>query len=633
MAIQSRTRWILLSGFLLSLVIFFGLFSYGISQFEEIKDNTGEIVNKNNNKSEHVVEMVSSARERVLNLYAMVSSDDPFYRDDLFMDFNKQAARFINARAALFELNLSTREQKLLKDQGEFTGVALPIQNEIVNLIQNDKIEEAKKLLNEKGVEAQNRVLDVLGTLLALQQKKTRAIVESIDTKYEESQRLIVLWALVAFVVAAAAALFVMAKINNTEHRLFEEMEKARATLGSINDIIMRIDSRGEIVFANRKTDELFGEDVCGRLVGDVLPVVSVKDLFGDNGLADGKLGLFDLEISGKKYWLEVVVQTIRNEHGNITSKVLVLHDLTSVVTAKNRLEAANETLEHRVEERTANLQDANEQLKLSLSSLAEAQEKLVHSEKMAALGGLVAGISHEINTPVGIGVTSATNIEEKIQALEKSFLSGKLTKREFESSMQHIRKGLDILIANLNRASDLIKSFKQVAVDQSSDEFRHIDVREYCDEIIMSLHPKLKNTNIKVENIVPESVVVFTNPGALYQIISNLIVNSIIHAFDGGQDEEKIQVGAERCDDELTVCYMDNGKGVEEEALAKIYEPFYTTKRGQGGSGLGMNVVYNLVTTSLNGTIDIVSKPGEGLKVTIKVPVLEQVEAGVVNE
>jgi len=633
MVIQSKTRWILISGFLLSLIIFFGLFSYGISQFEEIKDNTGEIVNKNNNKSEHVAVMVSSARERVLNLYAMVSSDDPFYRDDLFMDFNKQAARFINSRAALFELNLSQHEQELLESQGKFTGVALPIQNEIVNLIQNDEIEAAKELLNEEGVEAQNRVLDVLGTLMALQQKKTRAIVESIDTKYEESQRLIVLWAIVAFIVAAAAALFVIAKINNTEHRLFEEMEKTRATLGSISDIIMRVDSNGEIVFANRKTDDVFGEDVCGNQINEILPFVEVADLFRNDNVVDGRLGLFELEVAEKKYWLEVIVQSIRNEHGDVTSKVLVLHDLTEVVAAKNNLEAANETLERRVEERTINLQETNAQLKESLSSLAEAQEQLVHSEKMAALGGLVAGISHEINTPVGIGVTSATNIEEKMKSLEDSFLSGKLTKREFESTMEHTRKGLDILIANLNRASDLIKSFKQVAVDQSSDEFRHVDVREYFDEIIMSLHPKLKNTNIQLINEAPESIVVYTNPGALYQIISNLIVNSVVHAFDDSQEDERIVIDAIRDGEELVVEYSDNGKGVDEDALVKIYEPFYTTKRGQGGSGLGMNVVYNLVTTSLNGRIDIDSHPGEGLKVSIKLPVMEQVEAGVINE
>jgi len=261
------------------------------------------------------------------------------------------------------------------------------------------------------------------------------------------------------------------------------------------------------------------------------------------------------------------------------------------------------------------------------LNTLAQTQEQLVHSEKMAALGGLVAGISHEVNTPIGISVTSATNIEEKMRELESDFLSGQLTKNSFKSFMQHSQQGLDILIKNLARASDLVRSFKQVAVDQSSDELREINLHEYCDEIILSLHPKLKNTNISVINTIPDDIFIFTNPGSIYQIISNLIVNSVIHAFDDRSEDPEIVLSSTSDGSQHTITYNDNGNGLDETTLTKIFDPFYTTKRGQGGSGLGMHVVYNLVTTSLHGNITVNSTPGKGISIDMIIPPLQQGE------
>ena len=622
---KNNTRTILITTFIITIVVFISLFSYGLSQFDNVRKQSRDIVENNNTKSELIFSMLSSARERVVDLFSMVNSDDPFVRDDLFLHFNKQGAIFATARSKLIELGLSEEEELIIKEQGRLTGLSVPIQLQLIELIQTDEIEQAKALLNGNGVEAQNAVLEVLSALLDLQQKSSHKIISEIDEQYENSQELVVVWSILAFLFGGFIAGVVIIKTSKTEHRLFEEMENIRAILTSISDVILRVNSQGDIVFANMKADEMFAMRVRGRHVSDVLSFISMEDIFNEEIDSGISLGRFEVELVSRSIWVDVVLETIRDEGGAVVGKVLVLHEVTDIVNAQKHLQRANENLEIRVSERTEKLQEANLQLTDSLKTLAEAQEQLGHAEKMAALGGLVAGISHEINTPVGISVTSATNIEERMNALEKSFNSGKLTKSEFESFMLHNRKGLDILISNLSRASELIKSFKQVAVDQSSDECRTIDLKEYCDEIFLSLHPKFKGLAVSVFNRVPEGINVFTNPGAIYQIISNLVVNSLLHAFEIPAENDEIVVEAEVADKSLVVRYYDNGKGVKKDDLSRIFEPFFTTKRGQGGSGLGMNLVYNLVTSTLNGQIKIMSQPDNGLHVNMTLPLKKE--------
>ncbi|MEG4807081.1 ATP-binding sensor histidine kinase [Microcoleus sp. F8-D3] len=272
-----------------------------------------------------------------------------------------------------------------------------------------------------------------------------------------------------------------------------------------------------------------------------------------------------------------------------------------------------NQNLENLVQQRTSELSQTLEDLK-------SAQNKLVESEKMAALGGLVAGVAHEINTPIGIGITAASLLAEKATKFFEVYSNGQIKRSELEKFLDTAMQSSNMILSNLNRAADLIHSFKEVAVDQSSELKRTFNLKNYLEEILISLSAKLKRTKHKIEIRCDENIVVDSYPGALCQIVTNLVLNSLIHAYDG-EDEGVLAFDFKLEGDRLVFEYADNGKGIDPENLSKIFEPFFTTKRGQGGTGLGLHIIYNLVTQKLKGTISCTSQVNKGTKFMIEFP------------
>ncbi len=264
--------------------------------------------------------------------------------------------------------------------------------------------------------------------------------------------------------------------------------------------------------------------------------------------------------------------------------------------------------------------QQANRELSQALENLKTTQSQLVEAEKMAALGGLVAGIAHEINTPVGVGVTAASLLEDKTTAIHKLYQSGQMKRSDLEKYLDMAEQSSQMLLKNLNRAAELIQSFKQVAVDQSSEERREFPVKHYLEEILLSLRPKLKRTNHSIEIEGDESLSIDSYPGVFSQIVTNLVMNSLVHAYEpdeAGQLTFTFKQNGMR----LIFQYSDDGRGIPKENLGKIFDPFFTTKRGQGGSGLGLHIIYNLVTQKLNGAIRCESEVGKGTTFVIQLP------------
>ena len=290
----------------------------------------------------------------------------------------------------------------------------------------------------------------------------------------------------------------------------------------------------------------------------------------------------------------------------------------------KNELEMRQEKLEREISQRRTmenTLRQSNQRLESSLNHLRETQQQLIESEKMASLGGLVAGITHDVNTPIGISVTAASYLREKLDSLDSALTNKELTQQQLQKFIEEGRESLSLLDNNLHRASDLISSFKQVAVDQASDAIRDINVKRYIEELIQSLQPHLKKTLHKIELNCADDLFIRCPAGALSQIFTNLILNSLRHAFDGIEQGTMI-IDIELRDSELHVVYKDDGNGLSEDALTKLFNPFFTTKLNDGGSGLGTHIVRNLVTQTLQGDIDATSQPGEGLTYTFSFPV-----------
>lgn len=288
---------------------------------------------------------------------------------------------------------------------------------------------------------------------------------------------------------------------------------------------------------------------------------------------------------------------------------------------AQDELDKQNLQLQQEVKERQlaeAQLQEKAQQLEQTLQNLQQAEAQLIQTEKMAALGGLVAGIAHEINTPIGIGVTAASLLVEKTDRFYALFQSGAMKRSDLEKFLDMAQQSSQMTLTNLHRAAELIQSFKQIAVDQSSESKRVFNLNNYIEEILLQLSPKLKGTGHVVEVQGDRHLSLNTYPGAFSQIVSNLVLNSLLHAYRPGQ-QGQITLDFWQSRGQVIFEYADDGQGIPPEHLSKIFEPFFTTKRGQGGSGLGLHIVYNLVTQKLGGTIHCESKLEMGTKFVIR--------------
>jgi signal transduction histidine kinase len=297
------------------------------------------------------------------------------------------------------------------------------------------------------------------------------------------------------------------------------------------------------------------------------------------------------------------------------------------VQQAELEIRQLNQGLEQKISERTLALKSSNQDLLNTLETLHQYQNQIVETEKMASLGQMVAGVAHEVNTPIGLGVTASTLMQDKLADIQTAFDEKKLTSSQLAKFMTESKENLGIIYRNLERAASLIRSFKQVAVDQSNENRRQFNMLQLMNEVLLSLRPNLKKTQHQVELVCDPTLEIDSKPGPVNQILINLIMNSLIHAFDQtdhGLIRIKVHVAHSRC----FVHYSDNGGGVPEHIKKRIFDPFVTTKRGEGGSGLGMHLVYNLVTQALNGKITLESSLGHGVDIMFDFPVVIKASA-----
>ncbi|WP_170246345.1 sensor histidine kinase [Colwellia hornerae] len=287
---------------------------------------------------------------------------------------------------------------------------------------------------------------------------------------------------------------------------------------------------------------------------------------------------------------------------------------------AKQLTYQQNQDLEGKVNKRTQALKDSNNELLSTLEKLHQFQGQLVESEKMASLGDMVAGVAHEVNTPIGLGVTASTLLSDRLIEIKKAFDDKTLKSSQLKKFLVEGEENTAIIYRNLKRAAELIASFKKVAVDQSSEEARTFNIKNLFDDILLTLAPQVKKLPFIINVNCPSELVIKSKPGPINQIIINLIQNSINHGFDD-RDHGEITIKISITSDMLTIDYQDDGRGIEPSIINKVFEPFTTTKRGSGGSGLGLHLVYNLVTQALGGKISFSSEIEKGVNFKIIIP------------
>ncbi|MTJ81229.1 MAG: HAMP domain-containing protein [Telmatospirillum sp.] len=276
----------------------------------------------------------------------------------------------------------------------------------------------------------------------------------------------------------------------------------------------------------------------------------------------------------------------------------------------------------HELRERLLERHRLIEDEKESLRRLQTAERELLEAERLAALGRMVAGVSHEINTPLGSAYTVATTLVEAHREFSRKVGDNQLRKSDLDAFVDRVGRASGLMAMTLERASDLIRTFKQVAVDQTSSSRRRLDLAEIIHQVVQTTMPQFKHQAIHLEVRAPSGIEMDSFPGPLGQVIGNLLGNAIIHGLEGGR-EGTVVIEAAREGDRAVMVVADNGKGILPEHMPHLFEPFFTTRFGKGGSGLGLNIVHGIVVHVLGGTIDVASRPGDGARFTVTVPLI----------
>jgi PAS domain S-box-containing protein len=407
---------------------------------------------------------------------------------------------------------------------------------------------------------------------------------------------------------------------RQAQRRLKGSAAQVEAIVSTVLDGIVMINAQGVVEAVNPAAERIFGyraHELIGKNVNVLMPepTRTEHDGYLEHYLRTREARVIGIgrEVTGRRkdgstFPVDLAVAEMRI--GGASGFVGVLRDITERKEAETAQRRLNDALGAKVNE----LNDTLAQLRLT-------QDPLVEAEQLASLGALVAGVAHEINTPVGICVTAASFLNDESAALAKALENKTLTRQQLDGFVARSAEAAKLVVTNSLRASELIRSFKQVAVDRSASEKRQFRLREFLDDLLTSLRPALRQLRQPVTVDCPADLSLHTYPGSLAQVVTNLVVNASTHAFaDRPPGSVRIRASADRGWVEIEVA--DDGIGIAPEHVKHVFDPFFTTARGRGGTGLGLHVAWNLVTQALGGRITVASEPGQGARFSVRIPI-----------
>ena len=399
---------------------------------------------------------------------------------------------------------------------------------------------------------------------------------------------------------------------RRTEEALAESRRQLQTVIDSVPAVINVKDTRFRYILMNQYMARVLGIDpaeAVGRTTNEILARYGAsKETIGDQRVIEtgDELGFYEesyVDAAHKlRYWMANKVP-VKRADGTIDYIVTVALDITDRKRSEQDIQRAREAAE------------------TALDNLRATQDSLIESEKLAALGRLVAGVAHEVNNPVGIGVTVATALQRRCRLFVEEIAAGELKRSSLNAFVQANLDAASQLVSNLNRAAELIQSFKQVAVDRNVPDRREFNLADLTEQIVTSLRPGLRSRNLTLTVDCAPDIQMNSYPGPYGQVVTNLFLNSVAHAFPDGRAGVLTIAARSIGERQVEIVYSDDGIGMSDEVRRHAFDPFFTTRRDRGGTGLGLNIVHNIVTNRLGGHIDLTSEPGQGTRFRLLLP------------
>lgn len=452
--------------------------------------------------------------------------------------------------------------------------------------------------------------------------KRTKSVQKNTTTSIQSAQSFLERGMLLVLPVLLLSLLllYYIREVYASNQAVIKARKWLDTVLDTAPDATLCVNRSGQIIRSNQMAESFFGysqSDLKQMTVESLIPIASAKqhkhqrESFFQNP---------DIRPMGQSKELYAQLKNGRQPMVEVSlSHTGEANDVIAIATIRDVTE--REENRKQLVQAKAQAEEALSQTEEALTQLEKAKDSLVESEKMAALGELVAGVAHEINTPIGNALTSATYLHDQTEKIAHLYEQEELSEEELETYFQRSNDASNMIEVNLDKAADLINSFKHIAVDQTGGERREFNLNQYLREVLVSIRPIYKKTNIEVNYQCDQTIALSTYPGALSQCLTNLITNAVVHGFDE-QSSGKIDITvSDSGTDKVNIAISDNGKGIPSALHKKIFEPFFTTKRNHGGSGLGLQIVYNLVTHNLGGSITLQSQDGEGSTFSLEIP------------